>query len=649
MVVSPAAAATITVNTTATAPANDGKCGIFEAAIAANFNSAQDACAAGAAGADTIKFSLPTPATLNLAAGGFGALPVGPPNEPLTVIGPTANASDLTLDGGGTTGIFDTSSNLTLRKITLTRGSVTDGDGAGVNAGPDVTVTLMSARFTSNFIHASGGGSGPGGHGACVSAPKITDTNSTFVGNAAAGDGGCLFATQSLSVSGSTFNGNLTGFAGGLPRNGAALATGGNASAVTVNRSTFDHNDAGPGHGGGIWIGGATVLNVSRTTFSNHRASQGGAIFSDSLVGSTISQSTFTGNGAGGFTDEGGALDVVAGGLTVSDSTFSNNFVNQDGGAINVRSDHGPSNLLATDNTFDRNGAFSRGAAIAKDCCASTVRLADSTVSRPFGPSILSSLGGDPFFLDRSIVADPQGVACDGPFIHDNYNDIYAPGAGQQGSCVGGSTNLNSDPMLSDPGSFGGPTLTELPGPGTAVVDAIPSANCPSGPPTPLDQRGVARPVAARCDIGAVEMDSKPDGEIGISGGAYVGDGVHNKTGAGQTRTATVARGSSIIFYVRAQNDAQLLRERLRMRGPGGNQNFQVKYTDADTNDITSAVTGKGYLTASLDPGKLERIRVKVNVLSGAPAGASITLPVTVDSTRVPSRRDKVVAVVNAG
>ncbi len=59
----PAGAATITVNSTSDAAANDGVCTLREAIIAANTNTASGAaageCAAGAAGLDTIAFGIP--------------------------------------------------------------------------------------------------------------------------------------------------------------------------------------------------------------------------------------------------------------------------------------------------------------------------------------------------------------------------------------------------------------------------------------------------------------------------------------------------------------------------------------------------------------------------------------------------------------
>ena len=58
------------------------------------------------------------------------------------------------------------------------------------------------------------------------------------------------------------------------------------------------------------------------------------------------------------------------------------------------------------------------------------------------------------------------------------------------------------DPRLGPLGDNGGPTLTHLPRLGSPALDQG-SLACP-----PADQRGVARPQGAACDLGAVERQA---------------------------------------------------------------------------------------------------------------------------------------------
>jgi hypothetical protein len=64
------------------------------------------------------------------------------------------------------------------------------------------------------------------------------------------------------------------------------------------------------------------------------------------------------------------------------------------------------------------------------------------------------------------------------------------------------------DPGLGPLAANGGPTLTRLPAASSPLLDAIPAAACAPG--VTADQRGVARPQAGACDIGAVEVAAAP-------------------------------------------------------------------------------------------------------------------------------------------
>jgi hypothetical protein len=63
-----------------------------------------------------------------------------------------------------------------------------------------------------------------------------------------------------------------------------------------------------------------------------------------------------------------------------------------------------------------------------------------------------------------------------------------------------------TDPLLNRLGFYGGSTRTQPPLSGSPVLDAIPAEQCA----LPTDQRGVARPQGAGCDIGAVEGAAEP-------------------------------------------------------------------------------------------------------------------------------------------
>jgi hypothetical protein len=64
------------------------------------------------------------------------------------------------------------------------------------------------------------------------------------------------------------------------------------------------------------------------------------------------------------------------------------------------------------------------------------------------------------------------------------------------------NANLDLGPLQDN----GGPTLTMVPGPHSAALEAGVDQWCMVDPVNATDQRGVQRPQGAHCDSGAVEV-----------------------------------------------------------------------------------------------------------------------------------------------
>jgi hypothetical protein len=86
-----------------------------------------------------------------------------------------------------------------------------------------------------------------------------------------------------------------------------------------------------------------------------------------------------------------------------------------------------------------------------------------------------------------------------------------------------------TDPLLGSLANNGGPTRTFALLAGSPAIDAGDDATCNAAPVSGLDQRGIARPQGAHCDIGAYESL-----HLAISGNAGVG-GATLHYGAGST------------------------------------------------------------------------------------------------------------------
>ena len=218
-----------------------------------------------------------------------------------------------------------------------------------------------------------------------------------------------------------------------------------------------------------------TQLVATNVTFNNNQTPNGtggGAVevhlypTTGSPPPSKIINSTFDGNiaGSAGSSGQGGAIYVANGALTLLNTTITNNFAGITGGGVSLGS-----------------GSVSLGNTI--------VAGNTGALGGPDADAAITSLG-------HNLIGMIDGSS----------------GWGTSDKTGGTGGNINApnplDPRLNPLGNNGGTTQTRLPLPGSPALDAGDDAICnQTGPGTvnKLDQRGVARPIGAHCDIGATE------------------------------------------------------------------------------------------------------------------------------------------------
>ena len=167
---------------------------------------------------------------------------------------------------------------------------------------------------------------------------------------------------------------------------------------------------------------------------------------------------------ADGKADSGGGILNDGGTVTVSNSTFSGNSAGYGGGIVN---DGGT--VTVSNSTFSGNSAEVGGG----------IETSSGTAT-----------------LENTLVANsPAGGNCSGTITDGGGNLSYG-----DATCPG----VNGDPKLGPLQANGGPTQTMALGAGSAARDAADDAICAAPPVNNLDQRGVARPQGAHCDIGAL-------------------------------------------------------------------------------------------------------------------------------------------------
>lgn len=378
--VSPARAATITVNTTVDEDTVVGtNCSLREAIIAANTDVAYNDCTAGA-GSDTIVLTSGSTYALALVGAGQGDLDV---TSNITI---TTSAAGIAIIDPTTPAfnerVFDVSAagNLTLDTIRVTTAS-TASDGAAIfNAG---TLTIQDgSEITSNSSTGGGGGSNGGG---INSTGTLTITNTTFTSNSATNNGGAIYINGgTATITSSTFNTQNAA----VIDDGAAIYL--NNGTLSINNSTFTNNDTSNGFGGAIYQDDGT-LNIGITTgntFTNNDANDtvgmgeegaGGAIYKtggNMTIGAVGVTNTFNTNTTDG---SGGAIYVDATGTySITNATFTSNSSANEGGAIHNNGE----TATITSSTFSSNSSTGdRGGAISNDGGGSNLTIITNTLN----------------------------------------------------------------------------------------------------------------------------------------------------------------------------------------------------------------------------------------------------------------------------
>ncbi|MEO7197642.1 MAG: choice-of-anchor Q domain-containing protein [Solirubrobacterales bacterium] len=348
-------------------------------------------------------------------------------------------------------------------RLTLTEINPGDDDGGAVDdLDLNTQITMNGAGVGSTTVYSQV----PEGVGYSRVFETGPDSLTTITGLTVAGgpttQGGILMKGTSLALSQMAITGHGSGsgiFVEPAPVPGGRL--------LTIDRSTIADN-ASTGSGGGISAASATTITISNSTISGNRANVfGGGI---SLVGSdaNIVNTTLSGNTAGTAVagGEGGGLYVegLTGGprntVAFANSTIFGNTATHVGGG-NLANDPGLNRSTTTiKDTILAGGTLGSGALAGTANCS----------------GVITSLG---YNLDDS---DGCGFQ---PGTTDRYNAVAA---------------LD---LLAD---NGGPTKTHALLPTSYAIDSA-SPDCGG---LSADQRGTARPLGPRCDIGAVESPARP-------------------------------------------------------------------------------------------------------------------------------------------
>jgi hypothetical protein len=253
-----------------------------------------------------------------------------------------------------------------------------------------------------------------------------------------------------------------------------------------------------------IALGGAILNNgtlaLERVALIGNKADGGGGVFTIPLTKFSIRDSLVADNSA----VEGGGLRLDSGGL-VENTTITGNVLKPRGFAAVLPDeitgygggiDHrGGDNVRIINSTITNNHAYKQGGGINS-----------GQDYAPIGP--LASAWPFRVYLRNTIVAGNTADKGNGD-CHVSAMVIQSLGhnLADDASCflTAAGDLPRHDPRLGALADNGGPTPTQLPQATSPAIDAGGAADCPA-----TDERGVARPQGAACDVGAVEVAPNP-------------------------------------------------------------------------------------------------------------------------------------------
>ncbi|MGQ0621975.1 MAG: choice-of-anchor D domain-containing protein [Panacagrimonas sp.] len=325
-----------------------------------------------------------------------------------------------------------------------------------VNAG---ACTLSDAIRAANTNAAVGGC--PAGFGPDT---LVFPANSTFSFLTPEGDAnnGLPFITSEIVIQG---NGSTIRRDPAAPSTFRVLALQGSAN-LTLQQTTISGGIANGFDGGGIAVESDSArLTITNSTVSGNAARNGGGLFNG--AGTVIlSNSTVSGNSAssygGGIHNNSDAFSNRYGTVTMTNSTVSGNRAGRGGGGIYLIGPLTISNSIVSGNTADQGSELYR-----------------------FTGGVTSSFN----LFGHAGLSTAQALFNESP----KPNDIAATVDGNRPTVL---ANILAPLALNAPGS----TATHALVPNSPAIDAA-GSGCLA-----TDQRGIARPRGAACDMGAYEQ-----------------------------------------------------------------------------------------------------------------------------------------------
>jgi len=262
---------------------------------------------------------------------------------------------------------------------------------------------------------------------------------------------------------------------------------------VTLSGLTIRNGDADIG--GAVFVDAGAALTIEDSSIVNNVALQGAGIAVLGML--SISASTFHANSA----ISGGAIWTGGTGFaSLRNVTFDSNTSTLSGSAASFNAPAVLNNVTLSMNMADSDLDDAGDGAIEVNA---VVTMSNSIIAR----NIDLSLGGSALVNPDCVVGPAGSLTSAGHNLIGNIGSVCVLAAAQAGDQIG-TAAMTINPRLQPFAVYGGTVEIFLPLPGSPAVErGSPAVSDDPGACEPLDARGVTRPQATRCDIGAAELE----------------------------------------------------------------------------------------------------------------------------------------------
>lgn len=323
---------------------------------------------------------------------------------------------------------------------------------------------------------------------------------------------------------------------------------------LTITRGLAPGSSAfAEGFGGAILNRGNLTVKNSTIRDSAAELAGGGVA---TVPGSTLALTNVTVAGNTSQRDGGGLLVFGADVSIVNGTVSGNAAIGGGGGIFVVNATETPASVALAHATIAANGADAGGGirGSSNGVAAVEVTLANSIVADNLSNS--ASAGPDVFM--------PSLTSLTATFSLVGTTEGHGLTDGVDGNLVGVSPGFVLDgfgiPALAD---HGGPTPTHALTAASPALDVADATACAAAPVNGLDQRGVARPQGAGCDMGAFEFVADvPPPPVEVSAVALAASGTVDKaTGvANLAGTVTCTAPGSVTLTVALDQEQKVRR-----------------------------------------------------------------------------------------